>query len=86
MRGDRASAERQLVALIAQVSDCPTSPTFGTIGELCDKWWLYSSPKLAPAVGREYLRLIDRRLVPMLGHIKVVDLRASQLDAWYAGY
>ncbi len=63
--------------------DSPTSPTFGTVGELCDKWWRYSSPNLAPTVAREYRRLIDRRVVPAFGHVKVVDLRAHQLDAWY---
>jgi integrase len=65
------------------VSDAPSSPTFGTIGELCDKWWKYSAPNLSPTVAREYRRLIDRRLVPTLGHVKVADLRANQLDAWY---
>ena len=84
MRGDRDAAERGLVALVAQVSDSPTSPAFGTMGELCDKWWMYSSPNLSPAVAREYRRLIDRRLVPALGHVKVADLRANQLDAWYS--
>jgi len=53
------------------------------LGELCDKWWRYSSPNLAPTVAREYRRLIDRRLVPAIGHVKVVDLRAHQLDACY---
>ena len=83
VRGDRDAAERGLAALVAQVTDSPTSPTFGTVGELCDKWWTYSSPNLAPTVAREYRRLIDRRVVPALGHVKVVDLRAHQLDAWY---
>lgn len=83
MRGDRDAAERGLVALVAQITDSPTSPTFGTVGELCDKWWTYSSPNLAPTVAREYRRLIDRRVVPAFGHVKVVDLRPHQLDAWY---
>ena len=83
LRGDRDAAERGLVALVAQITDSPTSPTFGTVGELCDKWWKCSSPNLAPTVAREYRRLIDRRLIPALGQVKVVDLRAHQLDAWY---
>jgi integrase len=83
VRGDRETAERGLAALVAQITDSPTSPTSGTVGELCDKWWTYSSPSLAPTVAREYRRLIDRRLVPAFGHVKVVDLRAHQLDAWY---
>ncbi len=83
VRGDRDVAERGLAALVAQISDSATSPTFGTVGELCEKWWTYSSPNLAPTVAREYRRLIDRRVVPAFGHVKVVDLRAHQLDAWY---
>ncbi|MBK8335003.1 MAG: hypothetical protein IPL07_22270 [Acidimicrobiaceae bacterium] len=50
---------------------------------MCDKWWTYSSPNLSPTVAREYRRLIDRRVVPAFGAVKVVDLRAHQLDAWY---
>lgn len=44
VRGDRDAVERGLVALVVQITDSPTSPTFGTVGELCDKWWKYSSP------------------------------------------
>lgn len=44
----------------------------------------YSPPNLSPTVAREYRRQIDRRLVPTLGHVKVADLRANQLDAWYS--
>ncbi len=84
VRGDREVAERALVGLVAQITDSPTSPTFGTVGELCDKWWTYSSPNLAPTVAREYRRLIDRRVVPRLGYVKVIDLRAHDLDAWYS--
>ena len=84
VRGDRAVAERGLAALVAQVTDSPTSPTFGTVGELCDKWWTYSSPNLSPTVAREYRRLIDRRVVPRLGYVKVIDLRAHDLDGWYS--
>lgn len=83
VRGDRDAAERRLAALVAQVTDSPTSPTLGTVGELCHKWWTYSSPNLSPAVAREYLRIIDQRLIPQIGHLKLSDLRANQLDAWY---
>jgi len=84
VHGDRSAAERGLAALVAQVNDSPSTPTFGTVGELCDMWWKYSSPNLSPTVAREYRRLIDQRLVPTLGHVKVVDLRTNQLDAWYS--
>ena len=80
VRGDRDVAERGLAALVAQITDSATSPTFGTVGELCDKWWTYSSPNLSPTVAREYRRLIDRLVLPRLGHVRVVDLRAQQLD------
>jgi integrase len=84
VRGDRDTAQRALAALVAQVTDSPTSPTFGTVGELCDKWWRYSSPNLAPTVAREYRRIIDQRLIPTLGHLRLADLRPNRLDAWYA--
>jgi integrase len=53
------------------------------VAELCDKWWKYSSPNLSPAVAREYRRIIDQRLIPQVGHLKLTDLRANLLDAWY---
>jgi hypothetical protein len=36
VRGTRQDAERELELFATQVKDSPTSPTFGTVGELCD--------------------------------------------------
>jgi integrase len=83
VHGDREDAERELGLLVAQVKDSPTSPTFGTVGELCDKWWNYTSRNLAPAVAVEYRRLLDKRIIPALGPVKLVDLHTRDLDAWY---
>jgi integrase len=84
VRGDRDDAERELALLVTQVKDSPTSPTFGTVAELCDKWWAYSSPNLAPAVATEYRRLLDRRVIPALGAVDLHGLHTKDLDAWYS--
>jgi hypothetical protein len=82
--GDRDEAERELAFLVTQVKDSPTSPTLGTVGELCDKWWTYTSPNLAPAVAVEYRRLLDKRILPALGPLKLHVVHTKDLDAWYA--
>ena len=84
VRGTRADAERELELFATRVKDSPTSPTFGTVGELCDKWWRYTSGKLTPAVAAEYRRIIDKRITPAFGFVKLDSLRTSELDAWYA--
>jgi hypothetical protein len=56
----------------------------GTVGELCDKWWTYTSPNLAPAVAVEYRRLLDKRILPALGPLKLHVVHTKDLDAWYA--
>ena len=84
VHGSREDAERELELFATRVRDSPTSPTFGTVGELCDKWWRYAAAKLSPAVAAEYRRIIDKRITPVLGSVKVDALRTSELDAWYA--
>jgi integrase len=84
VRGTRQDAERELELFATRVRDSPTSPTFGTVGELCDKWWRYTAGKLSPAVAAEYRRIIDKRIGPAFGSVKVDALRTSELDAWYA--
>jgi integrase len=84
VHGTREDAERELELFATRVRDSPTSPTFGTVGELCDKWWRYTAAKLSPAVAAEYRRIIDKRIIPAFGPVKVDALRTSELDAWYA--
>jgi hypothetical protein len=45
VHGTREDAERELELFATQVKDSPTSPTFGTVGELCDKWWRFTAGK-----------------------------------------
>lgn len=82
VNGTRLDAARELGLLVAQVKDSPTSPTFGTVGELCDKWWQYTSRNLAPTV--ECRRLLDKRIIPAVGAMKLERLHTKDLDAWYS--
>lgn len=84
VHGAQSDAERELALLAGQVKDSATSPTFGTVGELCDKWWRYTSRNLSPAVAVEYRRLLDKRIIPTIGSLKLDMLRTRDLDAWYS--
>jgi integrase len=84
VRGSREDAERALASLVAQVHDSPTTPSFGTVGELCEKWLAYAAPNLAPGVAEEYRRLVERRIAPTIGAWKLHRLTSADLDAWYA--
>jgi integrase len=44
----------------------------------------FSAGKLSPAVAAEYRRIIDKRIIPAFGSVKLDELRTSELDAWYA--
>lgn len=62
----------------------PTLPKRMTTGELLDEWLTVVSHRLAPSTMAEYRRIVEHRLVPHLGSVRLGELRpghiASMLD------
>jgi len=54
------------------------------LATILGEWIDLREPTLSPSTVDVYLHLIRRRLIPALGHIKVGQLTARQLDRYYA--
>jgi integrase len=81
--GTKREAQRALAAEVARVADGKVTATTQTIADLLAAWYVQAAPDLSPSTAREYRRLIDKRLLPAFGRIRVRDLTPQQLDAFY---
>ena len=62
-----------------------TEPSKVTVGEyLLQRWLPGRIPSLRPSTLDSYRRNIDRHVLPALGHVKLQQLSADQLDRFYA--
>ena len=83
VHGTKREAQRQLAALVNEVSSTPTSTTTVTLGELLDRWLEATSDRLSPTTAREYQRLARVVIKPSLGSTVIRKLTAQGLDAFY---
>lgn len=80
-RGSQRQAEKRLTMWAAEVmGDRPT--TDATVAQLLTEY-MAMKPDLALRTRDEYQRLIDQRIVPALGHVRVRKLTAGDLDRFY---
>jgi integrase len=77
-------AERELAAMVADVSKGNVTTGTETFGELLDLWLAHIEPDRSPTTMRKYRDIADRVVRPELGKIKLKVLSARQLDALYA--
>jgi integrase len=84
VRGTKRTAQRALAELVHEIGQ--QAPTVGdhTVGEALDRWLQQASGDLSPTTLREYRRLIERRVRPALGDIRVGKLTTAQIDSFYA--
>ena len=50
------------------------------LADFCREFLKLTKPKLAPTTWRSYQRTIELRIIPALGHIKLVDLRPIHIQ------
>jgi integrase len=81
--GTKREAQRALAAEVALVSAGKVTATTQTVADLLASWYERAAADLSPSTAREYRRLIDKRLLPALGRVRVRDLTPQQLDAFY---
>jgi integrase len=81
--GTKREAERELARLVAEADEGRQSATQATLAVLLERWWDQKQRRLSPTTSEEYRRLIDRRIVPDLGRVKLSRLTAADLDAYY---
>lgn len=84
VRGPRRQAERVLRGMVTAAEAGATHRAGATFGELCDTWLAHASSHLAANTVTETRRILDRFLLPALGHVPVAALRPEHLDDLYA--
>jgi len=83
--GERAAA-KALAVLVAEVEARKFDRTTSTVGELLDRWLEATEPTQAPRTVYENKLKIERRLRPVLGHVRLDRLEADAIDAAYRGW
>jgi hypothetical protein len=70
-----------LAELIHEVDKGVLAPGDHTVGEALDRWLDLAGDDLSPTTLREYRRLIEKRIRPALGGIRLTKLTTAELDA-----
>jgi hypothetical protein len=58
-------------------------PTRGTLAEYLTHWLETRRADLRPTTVYGYEKVVDKRIIPGIGHVKLSELDASTLEAWY---
>ena len=82
--GTKRGAQRALSALVAQVSEGKISSSSTTLNELLARWLDQVDNRLSPTTAREYRRIVNRRIGPDLGRLRLSKVTTQRLDAYYA--
>jgi integrase len=84
VRGTRREAERSLNELIAKASaGSAGGTTAATFSDLLDAWMEHAATDLAYQTIVGYNRLINKRIKPALGTVKLRKLDSAKLDQFY---
>jgi len=82
--GSRRDAARRLAVLVVEVDGGRrNAPVRVTIASLAETWWETAAPALSPTTRRGYRRLLDTRILPVLGATRVSRLNTQTLDRFY---
>lgn len=83
--GTKREAERRLAQVLTEVNaGRRNAPAKTTIASLAAAWWETASPALSPTTRRGYRRILDTRLLPAFGDMRVTRLTPQKLDRYYA--
>ena len=82
--GTKREAQRALAALVAQVAEGKISSSSTTLNELLAHWLDQVDNRLSPTTAREYRRIVNRRLGPDLGRLRLSKVTTQRIDAYYA--
>ena len=84
IHGSKRQAEAVLNELLVEAGQSSNAVVDGTFRDLAHKWLELSSQTLSPTTLHEYVRLLDRLILPKFGATKVRAIRAADLDTFYA--
>jgi hypothetical protein len=81
VHGSRRNAARELATFVTEMGHARIRA--GTVAELLDRWFVAASPQWAAPTVRQTRSVIDRHLIPHLGHVAVVKLTTADIDDFY---
>jgi integrase len=82
--GTKREAQRALAALVADVSAGKISSSATTLHELMHQWLMVVEDQLSPTSVREYRRLVDKKIGPDLGKLRLSKVTTQRLDSYYS--
>ena len=82
--GTKREAQRALLALVAQVAEGKILSSSTTLNELLLRWLNQVDNRLSPTTAREYRRIVNRRIGPDLGKLRLSKVMTQRIDAYYA--
>jgi integrase len=81
IHGTKRFAEGKLAELLMEVGRTDEVATDGTLADLVGQWRPIAEVNLSPTTLHEYDRLLEKRILPRFGHIKVRSIRAELLTS-----
>ena len=84
VRGNRATAERELAAMVEAAGLAPAVGARTTVAELLERWFVAASAGWSPTTVRSNRSILDRQLRPRIGGLLVAELTTARIDALYA--
>ena len=84
LRGSKRDAENQLNVILLEVGRGPQIVADPTFADLVAKWRDIGTLNLSPTTLGEYHRLLEKRLLPRFGAIKLRTIRPVDVDMFYA--
>jgi integrase len=83
VRGGRADADRELVAMVATVRAERDIGSGSSMSELLEAWFATASLSWAPTTVRQTRSVLDRYLHPHVGELRVGELTTARIDDLY---
>ncbi|MEX2255270.1 MAG: hypothetical protein WEC34_07525 [Acidimicrobiia bacterium] len=84
VHGSARHARQALNEFAADVARGPRVGARATVEVVLRAWFAAASPNWAPSTVRQVESVLRRHLLPSLGGVSVLDLRAADVDAFYA--
>ena len=80
----KAEAERALTEALAEINRNEfVRPAKGTLAEFLMTWLESRRRDLRPTTWYGYCKVVNQRITPGIGHVKLSELDAATLEAWY---
>ena len=85
VKGNAATADEKLAELVEEVTGGQHDAKDITFGELLDRWLNHATiiKDLSPTTVREYKRLIEKNIKPVLGQVPLRQIDGGVLDDFY---